>query len=450
MIFLEAAKKIIAIESSPESGTLEVVSYLNQFINTTISGLESKLMPSMTLGKKQSNIFINTQSNNFLEKKGLLLLTHLDTTDPGSYGHWNKTSGNPFNLSIYGDEVYGLGVTNKLDFLCKLEALMSFKDVKLQKPIYLAGTHSEEDGLYGVAELIDQKIEKFNQAVIYHPTNLDLCCEGLGIAVVEIEIPFSEEEKKYQNTHNQADNSFTQSKVFRGKSAHSAISGEGISAIVKLFEFLKNMPDVAVMNIDGGILHNTVAEHALIEFVPSGVIRDNIKNKLLNIYAELNKLIENFKRFPHQGYSTNYSTLNIGKIRCSKQGITISGNCRLLPSVPEKEYRSWILNLKNACMKSNSKFSLKRYIPSYDQDKDIELIKNSLEILKQLDLGDDTIKSSTICTEANLMQKNGVECVLFGAGNSIGNSHEPNESISLSSLNQSIDFYKKLIKEVCL
>ena len=128
----------------------------------------------------------------------------------------------------------------------------------------------------------------------------------------------------------------------------------------------------------------------------------------------------------------------------------ITGNCRLLPSVPEKEYRSWILELKQACSKINSKFSLKRYIPSYNQNLDISFAKKAYSVAESNGLNKGEIKSSPICTEANLMKSYNIDCLLFGAGLGLGNSHQPNESISLSALKKSTEFYKELIGKVCI
>jgi len=446
--FLEVAKKITSIESSPFTGTSEIVNYLSDYISSELE-LKNNIIPSQSASNSESNILVKLGDNN-ASKKALLLLTHLDTTDPGSYGHWDKTLGNPFSLTIYGDELYGLGVTNKLDFLCKLQALKALSEETFKKPVYLLGTHSEESGLIGTTEFLSDYNNHIDMALVSHPTDLNLVNEGLGIAVVEIEVPFSEDERKFHEEHNNADNSFTQSKVFRGKSAHSSLAEQSESAIVKLFNFLEQMPSVAIMGMDGGVLHNTVAEHSLIEFVPSGSIKDNIADKLLSVYGSLLELKQQFKKYPHAGFATQVSTLNIGKIRSSKSGVTITGNCRLLPSVPEKEYKSWMRDLKNNCSKEGAKFSLKRYIPSFNQKLDTDFVKKSYDVAASQELNSGKIKSSPICTEANLLKKHNIDCLLFGAGVVLGNSHEPNESINLSSLNKSTEFYKKLITQVCL
>jgi len=107
-------------------------------------------------------------------------------------------------------------------------------------------------------------------------------------------------------------------------------------------------------------------------------------------------------------------------------------------------------DLKNNCSKEGAKFSLKRYIPSFNQKLDTDFVKKSYDVAASQELNSGKIKSSPICTEANLLKKHNIDCLLFGAGVVLGNSHEPNESINLSSLNKSTEFYKKLITQVCL
>src|SRR6266849_518416 len=57
------------------------------------------------------------------DPRGLLLVTHLDTVDPGPPEFWTETGGNPFALTQKGHRLFGLGSADtKLDALCKLFA----------------------------------------------------------------------------------------------------------------------------------------------------------------------------------------------------------------------------------------------------------------------------------------------------------------------------------------
>jgi acetylornithine deacetylase/succinyl-diaminopimelate desuccinylase-like protein len=53
-------------------------------------------------------------------------------------------------------------------------------------------------------------------------------------------------------------------------------------------------------------------------------------------------------------------------------------------------------------------------------------------------------------TEANVFNRFGVECVVVGPGQGVGNSQAPNESIKLSELHQATEFYRRMLEELCL
>src|SRR6185369_7927232 len=88
-------------------------------------------------------------------RKGLLLLTHLDTVGPGILEYWTETGGNAYNLAAREETIYGLGAADaKLDFLCKLYAVQRIRDKKIKMPVYLVGTCGEEAGMYGCRYLL--------------------------------------------------------------------------------------------------------------------------------------------------------------------------------------------------------------------------------------------------------------------------------------------------------
>ena len=117
MEFLDAAQKMIAIDSSPAFGTVEVVRFIKNLAEQM--GFQADVYEESGNGIAQANILIKPNGN----PQKLLLQTHLDTTDPGSFALWTKTGLNPYQPSIRGDKIYGLGAADvKLDFLCKLYA----------------------------------------------------------------------------------------------------------------------------------------------------------------------------------------------------------------------------------------------------------------------------------------------------------------------------------------
>src|SRR5262249_19138894 len=68
------------------------------------------------------------------DPRGLLLVTHLDTVDPGPSELWTETGEDPFALAQKGDRLFGLGAADtKLDALCKLWAAREVQDKRLRR-----------------------------------------------------------------------------------------------------------------------------------------------------------------------------------------------------------------------------------------------------------------------------------------------------------------------------
>ncbi len=445
---IELAKKLIAIDSSPTFGTSKICNFLNEHLALEQSGMSVEVQDSESRGTENCNIIIKINQQS--KKQGLLFVAHLDTPDPGIHGLWEKNNGNPFEMSIYGDYSYGLGVVAKFNFLSVLKAMEVILAKKIDTPVTLVGTHSEEDGLVGVKEFLEQDSSSYFGSVVLHPTNLQLLSEGLGLSVFEIEIPFSDEEKSLLHEFNQKDNSFTQSKVFRGRAAHSSTPNLGESAIQKMFHFLENMPNVLITSMDGGVLHNTVPEHSILEFITVGNVHSNTAMKALEIYKMLETVEEKFKDYPHKNYPTQVSTLNVGKIRTDNQSIKLTTGCRLLPSIPEKTYRNWVLDIKKQCEKLGAEVKFRKHFPSFNQNRDSEWVTHLLEVVKVDNLTQTGLISAMSCSEANIIAKHGIATVLFGAGEGAGNTHQPNESISLKDVKLASQLFEHLITKSCL
>src|SRR5690606_4245789 len=127
------AQKIIQINSMSHLGNEELVNYLISLFQE--AGVEHKLQHvthSMEdVSKRQFNIIgiIGDPLVDRKTKKGLLLVSNLDTVSSGSKEYWTETSGNPFSGEIKNENLYGLGASTKIDFLCKLFAAKKMKEL---------------------------------------------------------------------------------------------------------------------------------------------------------------------------------------------------------------------------------------------------------------------------------------------------------------------------------
>jgi succinyl-diaminopimelate desuccinylase len=142
-------------------------------------------------------------------------------------------------------------------------------------------------------------------------------------------------------------------------------------------------------------------------------------------------------------------TMNIGMIRTFEDQIRVLGSCRLPPSVPEEIYQNWMKQLGEACAQAGATFRVRDYKKSFAVSRDSEFVKGLLDISKEMDL-DASLGMIESATEASVFSRLGMECVVFGPGVGVGNSHAPNERVKLESLEKAVAFYKRAVERFCL
>ncbi|HRK06237.1 MAG TPA: M20/M25/M40 family metallo-hydrolase [Pseudobdellovibrionaceae bacterium] len=454
MDFLEASRRFIGIDSSPAAGTVAIASEAAQLARSL--GLRAELYEDRWAGVDQANVLVRPNIETSVGEE-LLLLTHLDTPDPGAYGLWRKTGANPFNASIYpspdGDEIHGLGTADvKLDFLCKLRALdrVIREGGRWRRRPVLVGSYGEEMGMPGAVKLVRKKLVNARQAVVGEPTQMQLIVAGKGFASVEIELPFSEDEMRFRAEHDLHESSSTQSRMFAGRAAHSSSPGQGESAIEKMFAALEMLPEgVAIMSIEGGVNFNTVPAHAVIEIDVAGGLRDSMTSKLVDLRRAIRRVESRFAQFPDAQFDPAEPTMNIGLIRTLEDHVKVQGCVRLPPTVSETEYESWMKLLRDACAQRGGVFRIGDYKRPFRTSTDSEIVKLAGAILS--DMGyDATPKAQAVANEANVLSRFGMDCIVWGAGQGVGNSHTPNEYVKLHALEAASEFYAQVIRRSCL
>ena len=63
---------------------------------------------------------------------------------------------------------------------------------------------------------------------------------------------------------------------------------------------------------------------------------------------------------------------------------------------------------------------------------------------------DQQLYKTTLCTEANVLSRLGVECILLGPGQGVGNLYQPNEVLNLDEAEKAVSFYENLLRKYCL
>lgn len=448
MDFIEACRQLIAIESTPTHGNKDLARWAAAFCRQ--KGLHVEEQDEVVGDLEQVNIIARLTKDR--PEAEFLFQNHLDTVDPGPYPLWQKTGNNPFDAHIIEGKIFGLGAADvKLDFLCKLWAIASFghrTDWKL--PPVLVGTFGEETGMQGALKLIRKNKISAKMALIGEPSDLQLIDAAKGFASVEIRIPFSEEELQYRQEHDLTESASTQSKLFRGKAAHSSTPHLGESAIVKMMEYLMMLPDnVNVMEIDGGVNFNTVPSNAFLEIDLVSAVKEPISQKISNIYLAIKAMELEFLKYRDNEFYPSTPTLNIGIIRTTEEDIYLAGSCRIPPIITQEIYEKWMDQLRETCEKNGASFRINDYKKSFRTDRNSILVKGCLDELRRLDLKDKPITQSST-NEASLFSRLGIQCVCFGPGQREDNVHTPHEHVAIADLEKAIEFYKKVIERFCL
>ena len=439
MSFLENCRRLIGLDSTPGHGNLAAAEFMGQLCQQ--AGLHVELQRETVEGIEQCNVIARPEPG--VPKAEILFQTHLDSCEAGHFSHWTKTQQNPFNASIYADVIYGLGsADSKLDFLCKLEALKEFTTKPMRLPFVLVGTFGAQSGMTGAIKLIRRKKLNAVRAFIGEPTEMRLVTAGQGLAVVEISVPFSEEERTYRRDHDLKESSSTQSKMFSG------VGGE--NAIMKMLAYLSQLPEgIAIMDLDGGISSHALPVNAVLEIDTVAGFRNPILPKISKIFASIKELEGDLRSFPAEGFTPPHPTLNLGMIRTSEAEVRVTGSCRLPPSVVDSVYEGWMRKLEMAVQMAGATFCVKGYLKGFNADSSSEFVRLTQGILTELGLKADLHKI-TAATEASVMDRSGMECVVWGPGQSIGNSHAPNENVKLSDLKTAVTVYRRLAERFCL
>jgi acetylornithine deacetylase/succinyl-diaminopimelate desuccinylase-like protein len=438
---LAAAQKMISIDSSPANGTVEIVRFVQEL--ATKMGLKTQVLEETSNGVPQANIFIKPGE---LSQR-LLLQTHLDTTDPGSFALWTKTGFNPYQSSIRGDKVYGLGAADvKLDFLCKLYAMKRTTWSQMKNGVVLLGTFGEEDRMRGAVKAVRERLVQASLALIGEPTDLNVVYAGKGIAHMEINIPFDNIEKDWEQEEVTGS---TQSKIFQGRAGHSSQPELGENAIVKMLDYLNRLPDsLQVLNVDGGITFNTIPTQAALEFDLNAQHLDEKPQRLRKIYKTIKNLEIKLKSFPSDEFDPPYPTINIGKIRTFQDHFGISGAVRWNSHISEDQYQSWMDEISKSCSEQKSEFRILDVKKPFQTDKDTAFVKLCLQEAQKIRKGAE-LKTQAVTNEANVFSRFGFQCLVFGPGQR-QNAHTPEEHVVISDLTKAEDFYYNVIQQVCL
>lgn len=446
MNFIELCKKAVALDSTPRFGNKDVAEFYASVARDL--GFQVDSFEEMHQGTPQNLLCVSLPKCSL--EKHFLMFSQLDTPSPGDYVRWTKNGGNPFSAVYSNDALYGLGVARaKIDFLVKLMALKELQKNTFTKmcPV-LIGSFGEESGS-GALRLIRRKNFKPEAALVGVPTDMKIGIKGPGYANLEVFVPFSEEEKNYHKELEFAENITTQTRMFSAKPKLGSFVEHEESPIGQMLEYLKNLPEgMILLSMSGGDRPSQRADSAWLELQIYDGFKETIISKLLALKDTLHRFTGELRSLKDPSFFPEYSTINVGAVRTRPDGIVFLCSCRFVAAVSKEQNLKWLNDFEKECEQKGAHFQLLEYREPFYLGSDSELLSLANNIRNQLNMPNES-GAIQWCSDANVLNRFGIDTLVIGAGKVSPGDASGNESILMENILMLQDFYKNLTLKVC-
>ena len=447
--------RLIAIPSVTSEGTRQIAEFCANEILAPC-GIEGRIFPSSKEGPEQVNLLAFIAGTN-REATPLVLNTHLDTVPPGEPALWTECGGKPFEASIRGDRIYGLGAADtKLDFVAKATALAQCGVPG--RDVGLVGTFGEEHGLVGAKELAASgMLPRGAIAMVGEPSHLQVITAHKGLMAYELAIEFiptriAEETEVRKTFH-------------VGKAAHSSTPALGENAITKAITTISAKPNLQVVSIDGGDAVNKVpARCEVVVAVESAATLGALHGEVIgrathiipadaiSVVLQFIQALNHFAQYAgpaEPDYAAPTLTSNLGMINTRDNRIVIQFELRPPPSLALEVVRdgvdAMVRQLVDGTENLKVQLTEKRANPGFRSSSGSEAVELGMMALARADLPmENGVKAG--CTEAGVYAAIGLQPVVFGPGPSTGVIHAPNEYNLLSEVEAAVRFYRALLE----
>jgi acetylornithine deacetylase/succinyl-diaminopimelate desuccinylase-like protein len=448
-------KRLIAIPSVTGEGTRQIAEFCAKEILAP-HGIQIRLISSSSEGPEQVTLLAVIAGTN-REATPLVLNTHLDTVPPGDPALWTECNGRPFEASIHGDRIYGLGAADtKLDFVAKATALGHCRVPA--RDVWLVGTFGEEHGLVGAKELAaNGMLPRGAIALVGEPSHLRVITAHKGLMAYELTIGF---------VPIRVADEIEVRKIFHvGRAAHSSTPTLGENAIVKAIAAISSKPSLEVVSIDGGDAVNKVPAHCEVVVAAESVsMLDSLHGEVIGrathvipvrVIAVIMEFIQALNQFAHSAgppepdYASPTLTSNLGVISTRDNRIVMQFELRPPPSLALDAVRDGVSTIVRELAEGDEsleiKLTEKRANPGFRSSSGSEAVELGMAALARANLPmDNGVKAG--CTEAGIYAAAGLQPIVFGPGPSTSVIHAPNEYNLLSEVAEAVRFYRALLE----
>lgn len=489
---VEEAQRMIAVRSISSNGNEEIASLCEAMMQDR--GMKTHLQ-SVThsmegVSKRQYNV-IGALGDPLVDRKtrkGLLLLTHLDTSPHGELVHWVKGNQNPFHLADDGENCIGLGAGDaKLDFLCKLHAVERFRGKKLKQPVYMVGTCGKDLGMFGARYLLQSLAVNPQSVLVGAPTGLSLVVSHKATASFRLSVGYQAVDRDSRGFNRRVN------LTVGGRIAHAAEPSRGTNAALILMSFLGDAMESGFefrfSRFESGAAPGVTPDRAQVEmyltthqfedfkrffrekletisspatmsveygglgdigmtFIPEAVfpIILDVLSSTQSHFHELESTADEF-------FDPPTSTFSLRQVVNGPQKLELVFDVFLLPEMEiekfSSDFKKLIQSVSSRYPNANLLFQREIQIPSLNVPAEDVWLKDCGDILSSADIPPVVVKQSTP-TEAGLFQTKGFPVLAFGPGKGNENAHCPDEGNTWSEVEAAIRFYERIIEKVCL
>lgn len=427
--FMAAARALIAADSVTERGNLRAVEVLEPICRD--ASLEPARLASRETPDRDANLLAGPGGGS--SGPPMLLVTHLDTVDPGPRDRWRT---DPFTLAVEGDRAFGLGVADvKLDALCKLWAAKRLKGTRLARPFWFLGTFGEEAGLRGAREFAETAPFKPRFVLCGEPCENRLHHAHKGYAMVRVRIGGASAQP----------GAVVREERFVGKAVHSSTPQLGVNAIDLALEHLSKGHDGALVSIEGGSGPNTIPAECVARFAEGGHGVDPRIVAALEVREAWRTALRVLEPARDERFSPAEAVGSVTMIRTVDATLELVMDARLLPQHdPERFLAAFRKHLSIEPLS----IEIMRRSGGMDTPRDAEILRRAGRALASIGLDPEPVAKPT-STEGGVFARWGCEALVFGPSPTKGNAHTPNEFALLTQVERAIDAYEALLRELC-
>jgi acetylornithine deacetylase/succinyl-diaminopimelate desuccinylase-like protein len=438
---IEEAKKLIAVRSCGNEGNRKAVNFVVPFMERIGFNLTYQA-PLNGNADIDVNLIAHTVAKGSADlcPQGLLFMTHLDTVPAGDLSLWTETGNDPFNATVKDGKLIGLGSADtKVDILCKLKAIETVGIKNLKIPFALIASYGEESGLKGVKRLRESKIVHPRMALISEASEVKPVLKHKGILYMTVSF------KSPSPTHPVSGGKGIK-KEFKGKAAHGATPHLGENAIEKgvawLLKEVEKKPNLQLLTIKGGTVHNVVPEYCQIEVAEGSQPCPRI-DFLKKFWKILDVVDEKILGDRDSAFNPDKTTKNVGVVRMKGEEVELEFDYRLIPVTDGNELSEILKGIDRV---SGAKLKVISSNAPMNTDENSELatrVKKAMTTIgEKIEF---QVKAGN--TEGAILSSMGADAIVIGPGVAMGNIHRPNEYNRLTDLKTAVKFYTAFLRQ---